>query len=444
MNRRSTLWGIEIRWNMLVRVSAVYTATATAGLAIMMPVSYGWYGLPPYKVDLMIRSVPRAMESGAMVAVLAAALVVGIGSARAAWFATTLGLLGILANHAGLPWVDIDSLTTFNFIDSLWAGVIVGSLAPVVWTSRKATSVYLFGVISSAALGNIVQRPAAGGDLNPIERVLGDAPPVWLIVLALVLIGLGLLIRAIGFPVAPPDERVSLATVVSGAIVIFSVAMTSKWLSHSGAHPAVVVIAVLVVITGSAISAFMLPGRDGIPVLLLVAFAAAASATVTVPRPWWADALVILAVGLGLAAARRWPMPPVAISLSFAMALVAMILALVTTPGQVSSVLGVVCIGLVGGYSVAAALPALATSMVVAIGALFVPSAAVALRGRLFGRVSYSPGWYRVAPAPHDPVPAYAALGIAIGCGGVIYLLYRLRSVAEKDGGGLAYPGNNQ
>ncbi|MEU8899906.1 hypothetical protein [Nocardia sp. NPDC048505] len=427
MDRRIVAARTHVDRRSLVRIAAIYTAITAAGLAIMMPISYGWFGLPTYKIDLMIRNVPRAMETGAMVAVLTAAMMVTAGSGRAAWYTTLLGLLGMLANHAGLPWIEIDSLTTLNYIDALWAGVIVGSLATVAWTSATGTAVYLFGLVSAAVLGDIVQGPTDGEPANPLERALGGAPPIWLILAALVLVTLCVLLRVIDAPVAEAEHQFPLRKILSGVVLILSVASMSRWLAEGADRLPIVIAAVALTVVGAGIAAFLLPDRDGVAVLLMVAFAAAASAVVTVPRPWWADVLAFLAVGVGVLAARRRPLPPVSIAMSLALATATALLVLHGTPTQLTSVLGVVAIGLVGGYSAAAAIPPRAGSAVVSLTALFVPSAAVALRGRPYGRVGYSHEWYRFAPLTHDPKPAYAALGVTVGAGLVIYLLYRLR-----------------
>ncbi|WP_162958254.1 hypothetical protein [Nocardia yunnanensis] len=413
-------------WRATVQTAAQYTAVTTAGLAIMMPINYGWFELAPYKVDVMVREVPRAMESGAMIAVVTAALVIAAGSGRAAWFLVLVALLGMLANHTVLPF-EVDSLTSMNYIDSLLAGVLIGALAPVAWTRSATTGVYLFGCLSAAILGDIVQRPTDGHAANPLERLLGGAPPIWPILTALVLVGLCVVVRAVDVSVAEIDHRFPLRKVLSGGVLISSVATMSRWLAEDGDRPPVVVSAVILTVVGCTVAAFLLPERDGVAVLLLVAFAGTSSAVVTIPRPWWADLLAFVAVGVGMVAAQRWPLQSAAIGLSVGMAATAVLLALKTAPNPTASTLGVGCIGLTGGYSAAVAAPPRAASAVVALTALFVPSAAVALRGRSFDQVAYSSQWYRFAPDTHDAVPALAALGLALGTGAAICLLRRLR-----------------
>ncbi|MFE3799010.1 hypothetical protein [Nocardia tengchongensis] len=291
-----------MEWRALVRIAAVCAATATAGLAIMMPVSYGWFSSEPQKVDLMVRSVPLAMEPGAITAVIAAAAVVSIGSARAAWYTAALALTGILINHLGLSWIQIESLTTLNFVDALWAGVVLGCLAPLVWTPSLAGGAYLFGCVSSAVFGDLAQPPPDAGGPRSIERLFGGAPPVWLILVALMLLVTHLVARDRREAIPGDGPDFSLAPIVSGVVAVFVLARTSRWLAESGDRWSVVVTAVALVLLAAFLAALILPGRDGTLLLLLVGFSAAASAVVTVPRPGWADALVDVTVAGGRAA----------------------------------------------------------------------------------------------------------------------------------------------
>lgn len=421
-----------VEWRALVRFAAVYAATATAGLAIMMPVSYGWFTSAPQQVDLMVRSVPPAMESGAMVAVICAAAVASIGSTSAAWYTVAVALLGILVNHVGMSGMGMDSLTTVNYIDALCAGVVIGCLAPVVWTPSPAGGAYLFGCLSSVIFGDLAQPPDDERWSGTLDRLFGGAPPVWLIVAALALVAANLPARnhLRRLPGAGPDF--SLAPILSGAVAVFTLARASRWLAENGDRLGVIVAGVALVIVGAFLAALILPGRDGVLLLLLVAFAAAASAVVTVPRPSWANLLIDVAVAAGLLVAWLRPRPYLAIAASAVLAAVAALLAVTGVANPAWAVLGVVAISLVGGGNLGSALPRRATSVVVALSVLFVPSAAVALRGRPFGRIGYSPHWYRLPQVPHEPVPAYAALGITAGCALGIYLLRRWRPEHSK------------
>lgn len=419
-------------WRELIRVAAVFTAAATAGLAITMPISYGWFTAETYQVDLMIANVPSALAAGAAVAVVSASIVVGLGSSRAGWYATTLALLGILANHAGLPWVDIDSLTTFNFIDSLWAGVILGALPVAVWTQTAQAGGYLFGCISSTLVGDLAQAPLEDIAAIRIDRLLSGAPPLWLIVSALVLIVVTLTASTTVAPVMRTGSVLPMAPIVAGMIAIAALMFVAHWLVRDGDRWPVVAAGAVMVIVTAMVCALILPARDGVMLLLLLAATSTDGALITVPRPWWTEIGAVIAVAAGMICAWRWPRPYVAVGASAMLAIGAAVIAVTETSGKAWAVGAVLAIGLIAGYSVTAAIPTRVTSAVLAIAVLYIPPASAALRGRSFGRLGYSPNWYRVPGPGYDPVPAYAAVAIGAGCALGVYLLGRHRRVPSE------------
>ncbi|MFF0488396.1 hypothetical protein ACFYTQ_05170 [Nocardia sp. NPDC004068] len=411
-----------------VRVIAVLLSSISAGLAIMMPISFSWFALAASPtIDLLIMSVPQSMAAGAMVAVIAVAVPIGLCSRRVAWYAAGVALAGMFVNHAALHWANFDSLSTLNYIDSLLAGVVIGAIPAAVWTNPAATGAYLFGCLGSIVLGDLAQPPAETGSTNRFEALLGDAPPIWLVGLAVVFIGWNLAVDAHRAPAKHPGSLLPLAPIVAGMIAVLGILISSTWLAHSTSRPGVPVAGVALVVVTSLVAALILPARDGVMLLLLVAYAASGSAVVAVPHPWWVSVLVVVMVAIGLLLARRWPRPWLALAASAALAAAAALTAATGLSGGVCASLGALAIGLVGGYNVVAALPGRATSAVVALVVLFVPSAGVALRGRSFGRISYSPRWYRLVQVTHDPGPALAALVITAGCAAGIYLLCRER-----------------
>lgn len=407
-----------------LRIATVFTTAATAGLAAGMPISTGWFAAAPRQVDLMIRSVPLAMAAGAIVAVVVAATVASVNSRRAGWLAITVAVLGILVNHTGLPWLDIDSITTWNYIDSLWAGAILGSLAVVVWSEPAMVSAFLFGCVGSRLLGDLTQSAAVSGPANVIERAIGGAPPIWLIVLALTLIAADLLLcePLTPTPTAPPMYFYS--QVVAGVIAVVTISSVANWLAHRGDRIVIIAAGIALVILAALIAALLLPERDGILLLLVIALTTSCSAVVTVPRPEWTDPAVLALAGIGLFTALRNPVPWRAISAIAALAAAATLVAMAGGGGG-TAIVGVLAIGFVSGYTLGSAIPPRATSAIVAIAVLFVPAISVGLRGRSFGRVSYSPYWYRLPSIPSQPAPGVAALAITIGCALGILLLAR-------------------
>ncbi|UGT46065.1 hypothetical protein LTV02_11895 [Nocardia yamanashiensis] len=407
-----------------LRIATVFTAAATAGLASAMPISAGWFASAPRQVDLMIRSVPLAMAAGAIVAVVVAATVASVNSRRAAWLAITVALLGILINHTGLPWLDIDSITTWNYIDSLWAGTILGSLPVVIWNEPPAVGAYLFGCVGSRLLGDLTQSAAVTGPVNVIERLIGGAPPIWLIAIALTLLLAYLLLCEPLTPTPPAPPMYFYSQVVAGLIAVVTISTVSTWMAHRGESPLVIAAGIALVIAAALTAALILPDRDGILLLLIIALTTSCSAVVTVPRPEWTDPAVLALAAIGLFTSLRSPKPWIAIAATATLAAAATLVALVGGGGG-TAIAGVLAVGFISGYTIGAAVPPRATSAVVAIAILFVPAISVGLRGRSFGRVSYSPYWYRLPSIPTQPAPGVAALLITAGCALGILLLTR-------------------
>ncbi|MFF0613628.1 hypothetical protein ACFYUD_33690 [Nocardia tengchongensis] len=59
------------------------------------------------------------------------------------------------------------------------------------------------------------------------------------------------------------------------------------------------------------------------------------------------------------------------------------------------------------------------------------PVLVVALRGSSFGRVAYSPRWYRDPDGAVSAMPGWMALAITLGCAAAIYRLWQIRSPRE-------------
>lgn len=355
-----------------LRIATVFTAAATAGLACAMPISADWFASAPRQVDLMIRSVPLAMAAGAVVAIVVAATVASVNSRRAAWLAITVALLGILINHTGLPWLDIDSITTWNYI----------------------------------------------------ERLIGGAPPIWLIALALTLLIAYLLLCEPLTPTPPAPPMYFYSQVVAGLIAVVTISTVSTWMAHRGESTLVIAAGIALVIAAALTAALILPDRDSILLLLIIALTTSCSAVVTVPRPEWTDPAVLALAGIGLFISLRNPKPWRAIAATATLAAAATLVALAGGGGG-TAIAGVLAVGFISGYTIGAAVPPRATSAVVAIAILFVPAISVGLRGRSFGRVSYSPYWYRLPSIPTQPAPGVAALLITTGCALGILLLTR-------------------
>jgi hypothetical protein len=175
------------------------------------------------------------------------------------------------------------------------------------------------------------------------------------------------------------------------------------------------------------IAALLLPGREGTLVLLAVAVTNSGSAVIAVPRPDWTAPLPVLAVVAGLAAGRWWRSPWAALAATGGLAVFAALTAGPAHRYAVIPVLGVMLTALAVGFCFGVAVPRTAGSTVVAIAVMIVPCLVVALRGGSFGRVAYSPRWYRDPNGAVSAMPGWMALVVTVGCAAGVYLLWRIR-----------------
>ncbi|MFE3698608.1 hypothetical protein ACFXO7_12095, partial [Nocardia tengchongensis] len=169
------------------------------------------------------------------------------------------------------------------------------------------------------------------------------------------------------------------------------------------------------------------PGRAGTVGVGAGGVANAGSAINAGPRPDWSAPFPVIALLAGLAAGRRWRSPWIALAATGALAVFAAGTAGVAHQYSAIPVIGVAATGFVIGLCFGAVVPKSAGSAVVAIAVLIVPCLVVALRGSDFGRVAYSPRWYRDPSGVVSALPGWAALIITLGCAAGVYLLWRIR-----------------
>ncbi|MVU78657.1 hypothetical protein GPX89_15560 [Nocardia sp. ET3-3] len=402
---------------------------AIAGLLLMAPLDLGWTGEGSVlQLDLMVLNMPRAAAAGAAFAVVSAALVVALGR-RSAWIASfgsaTVLLIDQLWNKDAAT---TGALTTVNYIDSIFSGILLGALAVAVFGKPVATGAYLIGTLSAILIGDQTSLPDSGKSNPLIEWASGATPPAWLILLTAIVLALGIAMQHPA-PVAQ-DENTDLAIgpILSALVLVTATALSTEWFVRHSGTPAQIGVAVAITIAAAVVAALLLPGREGTLVLLAVAVANAGSAIVAVPRPDWSAPVPVLAVVLGLAAGRRWRSPWIALAATGGLAVFAALTAGPAHSSAVIPVLGVALTGLIIGFCFGAAVPRTAGSAVVAVAVLIVPCLVVALRGTSFGRIAYSPRWYRDPQGVTSSMPGWMALVITLGCAAGLYVLWRLRS----------------
>ncbi|QLY29207.1 hypothetical protein H0264_28540 [Nocardia huaxiensis] len=411
-----------------IEAVAVGLAAGLAGLTIMVPVDPE-LSVGAQSLDLVVFSVPRATMAAAFVTVLAAVFAV-MTSVALAWAVTAVGAIGLLVDQ--LLW-DSDFVTqaTLNYTDSALAGMLMGIVGTLSWSRRTTATVFLFAAMSGIVVGDFT--PAPDESPSALDEFLLDSPSVPLLLVLIVLAGL----CAYWNRSRPASDRklvdvIPLRPLLAAVLLFPVILLTSEWLARDGHRAHVLVISVVLIVVAAIAAALALPGRDGMQLLLMVGFAAAGSTPVTVPRPDWAVVLIVAAVGLGLAAGHRRPLPLAGSALTAGLAVLAIATALGNAHGQALAVAGATAISFVGGYCLAAAPPLFPSVPPTGIAVLYIPSAAVALWGRDFERVAYSPQWYRPTDPRHDATPGVVALCITVGCALGIVLLYRLRPATRE------------
>lgn len=408
----------------------VFVAASVAVLAIMLPISFAALA-SARRLDLLVFNIPRAMTGGAFVAVITAAITVAVGSARAARWTALVALSGILLTHLALaPTSDPTqatglSLPTLNFVDALLAGAALGALAVAVWDEPLPRTVFLFAVPSATVLGDLTETPTDKSSAG-FAGVLAGSLPLWFIgasVLALAYFALTSEAR----PHRLLDTAIPLAPVFAAVIAFSTILTTSLALADSEHHVLPLILGAVVVVAAATAAALILPGRDGLLLLLMTGFAVTGSLVITLPRSGWIDVGTVVAVGAGLLAGRRGPRPLFAAAAVVALAVFVLATDVIEPPANWVAALGCLALGAVCGYCVGCAVPTSPASATVGLSILFVPSLGVALSDNRFGHLAYSSTWYRTADVHRDATPAVIALVMACGCAVVIALLLRHR-----------------
>ncbi|MTE11821.1 hypothetical protein [Nocardia aurantiaca] len=415
-----------------IRVEAVAAllGAAVAGLLLMAPLDLaGTPEGPVLQLDLLVLNMPRAAAAGAAFAVVSAALVVALGR-RTAWVASCGSAVVLLVDQLwNRDAAAAGNLTTANYIDCIFSGILLGALAVAVFGKPIATGAYLIGALGAILIGDQTSLPPSGGGGNPLIQWASVAtPPMWLLLLTVLLLAAGTAVQH--FEPAGEEENTDLAIgpILSALVLVTATTLSTEWLVRHAGTPAQIGVTVAITIGAAVVAALLLPGREGVLVLLAVAVANAGSAVIAVPRPDWTAPLPVLAVVAGLAAGRRWRSPWIALAVTGGLAVFAALTAHAAHQYAVIPVLGVALTALIIGFCFGAAVPKTAGSAVVAMAVMIVPCLVVALRGSSFGRVAYSPRWYRDPNAATSAMPGWMALVITLGCAAGVYLLWRIRA----------------
>ncbi|MFI6871463.1 hypothetical protein [Nocardia sp. NPDC050406] len=341
-----------------------------------------------------------------------------------AWMTALGGMVVLLVNHvSGHSQSTSASLSTMNFIDSIAGGIALGALGAAVLHHRLPAYGWSLGMLTSVLLGSVNPLPHVGGFLDEsvpsTDWPAMDVPPLWMIIVALVLVAASTLANRHRRPAERLSIELPMTPILAGVLLVLVFVFSAEWLARHGGSLADIGVAVVVTVGGAIIAAMLLPGRDGTLVLLTVSVSAVGSATIAASVPAWSVPLLVIVAALGLFAGARHPVPTACLG-----ALLVLVLFTAFTANTENSLLimtGTTALAWIAGYSLAAASPHYVPNRVLGTVVLFVPSAVLGLRDYV------SRGHYALRESPDEPVvctvttqdtsaPAWAAFAITIGC----------------------------
>ncbi|MEV6771575.1 hypothetical protein AB0N05_23420 [Nocardia sp. NPDC051030] len=416
------------RYTGVIEVTSALLGAIVAGLLLMAPLDLGSTADGPLQIDLVVLNMPRAAAAGAVFAVVSAGLSIALGR-RTAWV-VAFGSAAVLFFDRvwNLDIAATGTLTTVNYIDSIFSGILLGALAVAIFGRRSAYPAFLVGALTGIALGDLTALPSMHSEkYSLIEWAAGTSPPLWMLFLAALALGLGIVVQR---PEAAPDAASSdlpIGPILSALLLVTATSVSTEWfVRHAGTHLQMAGAAAITIVAAS-LAALLLPGRDGTLVLLAVAMTNVGSAIIAVPRPNWTAPIPVLAVVLGLYAGFRWAAPWAAVVGLAGLAVFAALTAGIAQRDALIPVIGITVASILLGYCFGAVTPKAAPTVVVALAALIVPPLTMALRGNSFGRVAYSPRWYRDPQGAVSAAPGWTALAITVGCGLAILALRHIR-----------------
>ncbi|MGK8485459.1 hypothetical protein [Nocardia asiatica] len=419
----------RVRVGEIVDATTAFTGAAVAGVTLFLPVTVGAHGQSTsYRIAGLLNSVPRSAALGVIVAVAVAVLVTTTTRPLTGWATATAAAAAQLINHfAGRQVSTAEMLTTQNYIDSVCAAVLLGGLGAVVLRRPLPGAAFAVGGVGFFGFGDLAELL----NLNADAYAVLETPTRWMIGAALALLVISTLHNwkrteepktprmAIALPVAPILAAMVLALVVLAG---------TEWLGRqysklpAESHAVEVGIVVAATIVSATAAAMLLPGRDGTGVYLAVSLTAAVDAVGYAVRPGWTSAVLIALTAAGLAIGARMPSAALAILLLAGIAVFAIVTS--TSAGTVAFALISGIIALTAGYCCGTARPHYAPSGVLAITALYLPSAVSVMPDKFKD--------WREDVAVHDTTPGRTALAIVIGSAVGLVVLRKFRPRSKR------------
>ncbi|MGW4369607.1 hypothetical protein ACWEKT_28565 [Nocardia takedensis] len=404
-----------------------FTGAAVAGVTLLLPITFSWAGeSTPYRLAALYASVPRGAAMGVVVAVTVAVVVTTFGRPWITWLTALAGVFGLFANHfAGRNVSAPELLTTQNYLDAMFAGILLGALGVRALRSSLPAYGFALGCVAAFVFGDLADLLAIRAD-NPYAVL--ETPPGWLIAIALTLVALSTLRNSAPSRQREADDEpteLPIAPIVAALVFALVVLVASEWLSNqydkAGGHTIDIGLAVVATVIAATVAAMLLPGRDGAGVLLVAALVPVADALGPGPRPGWSLVVVVAVTAVGLVSGLRVPLPGFALILIGALALYAII----TAPYDKTAVhaIGNIALAFVAGYAGGTAKPRYTPSGVLGLGALFLPSIVTSLPEE--GELPVRDAMAGVGASGRT------ALVITVGCALGLTALHRLRPPAR-------------
>ncbi|WP_028479403.1 hypothetical protein [Nocardia sp. CNY236] len=410
-----------------VDAMTAFIAAVVAGLTLFLPVTVidTRNTATPYQVAGLLNSLPRNAAM-AMIVTVTVAVLVGV-SARpvVGWAAAALAMLVVLISHLLAPQtLTAEMLTTQNYIDAMGAAVVLGALGGVLLHRPVPGIAFAVGSVGFLAFGDVAALLRL--PLDPTS--LPNTPPQWLagIAVTTALLAFGTLrnwsqtnpTKSPGIAFSLPVRPILAATLLAATMLA-----GTTWLSHeyemgpTDSHAIEVVAFVAATIVSATIAALLLPGRDGAGIYLAVSFAAMVAAVNYPAQPGWGAVMLLVLTTLGIRFGSRRPSVALAVVPIAGIAVFARFAAPITSP-VVSGALSVV-VALAAGYCCGTARPRFASSGVLAITTLYLPTV-ISVMPTEIDTLNTD------ARVPNS-APGRAAIAITVGCAIGLTILHKIR-----------------
>ncbi|MTE12909.1 hypothetical protein [Nocardia aurantiaca] len=416
-----------------------FLAALIAGLSLMVPIDFAWTSRSSVlRLDLLVFSLPQAIGAGALIAVATAVLSSALGGQSLRWGVALGGAVLLFVNHLlGRHAVLGTSLATLNFLDSIAGGLILGGSGAGALSRSRVESRYSWATpawLLGAICGVVAEETLPEAHPKVVEQHFPqnwpglDTPPLWLIALALLVIGLRFLREPGAQPAEPHSIQLPILPIIAGALMIGVSLLGSRVLARHGDNLPAIAVTIAATAIAAILVALMLPGRDGAQVLLAVALAGAGSAILATSIPGWSIPGFMVLIALGLLAGIRWPGVRTAAVGVIGLSVYTVLAVAPGHPGVLIG-LGQVLLALLAGYCFGAVAPRHGSTRVLGIALIYVPSPVLAVRG--YTRRGHCPqselGKSCTISDFTSFIPGWTATALAVGCALGLWGLLRRR-----------------